>query len=67
MSQGVGIVLEGMYTALTRRRVGGYGGVLWSSFFIAVCGGMLYKSWYTRFSRRFKRSRCADSRLLSPG
>lgn len=45
MSQGVGIVLEGMYTALTRRKVGGYGGVLWSSLFVCLCGGMLYKSW----------------------
>ncbi|BGO91491.1 hypothetical protein NBRC10512_003152 [Rhodotorula toruloides] len=48
MSQGVGIVLEGMYTALTRRKVGGYGGVLWSSLFVCLCGGMLYKSWMTQ-------------------
>ncbi|GEM07122.1 hypothetical protein Rt10032_c02g1139 [Rhodotorula toruloides] len=48
MIQGIGIVLEGMYRALTQRRVGGYGGVLWSSLFICFCGGMLYKSWMTQ-------------------
>ncbi|GJN90499.1 hypothetical protein Rhopal_003510-T1 [Rhodotorula paludigena] len=48
MSQGLAIVCEGAFTALTRRKTGGWVGTVWSSFFIVYCGLYLYRSWMTQ-------------------
>ena len=45
MSQGVAIVLEGLFTTLTGRKVRGPLGFLWSALVIACLGGTLYKAW----------------------
>lgn len=45
MSQGVGIILEGLFTAVTGRRVGGVLGTVWMSLFVVGCGVALRDSW----------------------
>ncbi|POY74573.1 hypothetical protein BMF94_2334 [Rhodotorula taiwanensis] len=48
MSQGVGIVLEGLFTVMTGRRVGGVLGTVWMSLFVVGCGIALRDSWITQ-------------------
>ncbi|GAA5983406.1 hypothetical protein JCM10908_000276 [Rhodotorula pacifica] len=45
MMQGVAIVLEGIFQAVTGRRVGGWIGTMWMSLFVVVCGQALRDSW----------------------
>ncbi|GAA6034147.1 hypothetical protein JCM8097_000719 [Rhodosporidiobolus ruineniae] len=45
MSQGLAIILEGAFTAVTGRRVKGWAGTAWTSVFVVAVGGVLYKSW----------------------
>ncbi|GAA5893591.1 wax synthase family protein [Sporobolomyces salmoneus] len=48
MSQGVAIVLEGLFTTLTGRKVRGPLGTLWSALVVAGMGATLYKAWVTQ-------------------
>lgn len=46
MMQGVAIVLEGVFEAVTGRRVGGRLGTLWMCLFVVTLGQALRDSWY---------------------
>ncbi|GAA5898045.1 hypothetical protein JCM6882_003314 [Rhodosporidiobolus microsporus] len=48
MLQGVAIILEGAFTALTGRKTGGWGGTVWNAVVSVGVGGVLYKSWMTQ-------------------
>ncbi|GAA5920591.1 hypothetical protein JCM1841_001457 [Sporobolomyces salmonicolor] len=48
MAQGVAIILEGMFTAVTGRKTGGWIGTLWATLWIIACGRPLYKAWLTQ-------------------
>ncbi|GAA5948045.1 hypothetical protein JCM3765_007083 [Sporobolomyces pararoseus] len=48
MSQGVAIVLEGLFTQVTGKKVRGPLGFLWSAFVVAGMGSFLYKAWVTQ-------------------
>ncbi|KPV74653.1 uncharacterized protein RHOBADRAFT_53614 [Rhodotorula graminis WP1] len=48
LSQGVGVVLEGAFTAATGRRVRGWAGTVWTAAFVACAGGWLYSAWVTQ-------------------
>ncbi|GAA5874642.1 hypothetical protein JCM16303_002935 [Sporobolomyces ruberrimus] len=48
MSQGVAIVLEGLFTNLTGKKVRGPLGTLWSAIIVAGMGATLYKAWTTQ-------------------
>jgi len=45
LSQGVGVVLEGVFAALTGRRVRGWAGTAWTAAFVVCAGGWLYSAW----------------------
>lgn len=45
MSQGVAIVLEGFFTAITGKKVRGPLGTLWSAIVVAGMGATLYTAW----------------------
>ncbi|GAA5845461.1 hypothetical protein JCM9279_003040 [Rhodotorula babjevae] len=48
LSQGVGVVLEGIFTAATGRRVRGWAGTAWTAAFVVCAGGWLYSAWVTQ-------------------
>ncbi|GAA5975930.1 hypothetical protein JCM11641_002841 [Rhodosporidiobolus odoratus] len=48
MSQGLAIILEGAFAAITTKRVGGPLGMLWTAIFAVGAGGFLYKGWMTQ-------------------
>ncbi|GAA5833351.1 hypothetical protein JCM3766R1_005476 [Sporobolomyces carnicolor] len=48
MSQGVAIVLEGFFTAITGKKVRGPLGTLWSAIVVAGMGATLYTAWVTQ-------------------
>lgn len=52
MSQAVGIILEGAFFALTKKKVGGWIGTLWTACFVIGVGGLLYRSWCVLSSLR---------------
>ncbi|GAA5856708.1 hypothetical protein JCM8547_008800 [Rhodosporidiobolus lusitaniae] len=47
MSQGLAIILEGAFTAVTGRRVKGWCGTGWTVVFVVGVGGVLVKAWLT--------------------
>ncbi|KAM0791374.1 hypothetical protein ACM66B_005839 [Microbotryomycetes sp. NB124-2] len=47
MSQGLGIVFEGLWRAITGKRVSGPLGTLWAYFFIVGLGFFVYRNWST--------------------
>ncbi|GAA5820123.1 hypothetical protein JCM11251_005491 [Rhodosporidiobolus azoricus] len=48
MSQGVAIILEGAFTALTGKKTGGWTGTVWNAAVTVAVGGVLYKGWMTQ-------------------
>ncbi|GAA5896084.1 hypothetical protein JCM8208_007521 [Rhodotorula glutinis] len=48
LSQGLGVVLEGVFAALTGRRVRGWAGTAWTAAFVVCAGGWLYSAWVTQ-------------------
>ncbi|GAA5965127.1 hypothetical protein JCM21900_003658 [Sporobolomyces salmonicolor] len=48
MAQGVAIILEGLFTASTGRKTGGWIGTLWATLWIIACGRPLYRAWLTQ-------------------
>ncbi|GAA5939926.1 hypothetical protein JCM10213_004878 [Rhodosporidiobolus nylandii] len=48
MAQGVGIILEGGFTAVSGRKVGGWIGTVWTALFCVVAGRWLVESWLTQ-------------------
>ncbi|GAA5970305.1 hypothetical protein JCM11641_001656 [Rhodosporidiobolus odoratus] len=47
MSQGIAIILESAFATITKKRVGGMLGALWTLFFTIGMGSFLYNSWTT--------------------
>lgn len=63
MMQGVAIILEGLFRAVTGRKVGGWLGTLWMSVFVVGCGVALRDSWCASFPRRYLRGRRSATEL----
>ncbi|GAA6021052.1 hypothetical protein JCM10207_003900 [Rhodosporidiobolus poonsookiae] len=48
MAQGLAVVLEGAFTALTGRRVRGWAGTVWTAGFVVLVGEVLKEAWLTQ-------------------